>query len=978
MYTSSLNAELHSGTPMVIATDARGLIVREMGLHRDTVGTSPDLRIVRHQHNARGLRVQSIDPRLFDNGVKANSVLYYDLMGNPIRSDSVDSGTVITLLDAAGRNFIVRNAINTLSYWQYEDSTLPGRPLTVTEQSTDASNNVTARFVYAPADEANKARNRAGLPFISLDTAGIHRLQSVALSGVVLATSLQLLKDAEAPDWSNETESAWQAKCEEIVYSTSATADSMGASLTQTNALGYTKCTHYDIAGLAQDASLILPDGTEYTTTESVKYSAAGQVQQEVHGNGVTTTYEHDPATLRVIGIRIERPTGHPAGQKVMQYLRYEYDPVGNVVEVQDTAQATRHWRNQKVVPGNNFAYDTLYQLISASGREMANAAESAAHLPSPTIPIPADDGAYTNYTCRYNYDRGGNLTQISHIAPATNNNYTTHIVVSNRSNRAVPSDLETDPGKIDELFDSSGHQLQLIRGQSLDWTSKGQLRSVSPVRRDGQPDDKESYRYGSDHMRVLKLSEQQTGSSTQVWRVIYLPGLEIRTRHNAGTLKETLHVVSVGKAGQGQVKLLHWTTAPPEGMNNDQLRYSYDNLIGSSGLEVDGNAALISQEEYYPYGGTAVWASRSQTEADYKTIRYSSKERDATGLYYYGFRYYQPWSGRWLSADPAGAVDGLNLFQMVNNNPTTFHDGAGLLKVGDAARDATAQAFIHPLHMPVFEQLSIDKGLIISVREAGIYTINALGAGAAAKGHNILEKTIKADSLKPVYGDRTDSILALAIARGFVGQVGAWNKSGVYGIHAHNNISSDDRIFPINLQSSRDNELVNAWTNLKIITPYTGDYDMHDIIIKGPGGGTIPEVGSLDERGVKDDINSGVAARDSARPFEKESMNVVRHGPQVNYVPYMWKFEKDKVKADNGYPGTVANPGAYPIAAVNDGQWSILESESDLFNLYDQNKTPLPEHWKHPMLDRKNGKVATAMHAKILDRHNNRNRKRA
>ena len=65
--------------------------------------------------------------------------------------------------------------------------------------------------------------------------------------------------------------------------------------------------------------------------------------------------------------------------------------------------------------------------------------------------------------------------------------------------------------------------------------------------------------------------------------------------------------------------------------------------------------------------------------EANYKIVRYSGKERDATGLYYYGYRYYQPWAGRWLSADPAGTVDGLNLFRMVRNNPVTLYDENGL-----------------------------------------------------------------------------------------------------------------------------------------------------------------------------------------------------------------------------------------------------------------------------------------------------------
>ncbi|WP_459177608.1 RHS repeat domain-containing protein, partial [Ewingella americana] len=95
--------------------------------------------------------------------------------------------------------------------------------------------------------------------------------------------------------------------------------------------------------------------------------------------------------------------------------------------------------------------------------------------------------------------------------------------------------------------------------------------------------------------------------------------------------------------------------------------------------LELDADGQLISQEAYFPFGGTAVSATRDQVEADYKTLRYSGKERDATGLYYYGYRYYQPWAGRWLSADPAGTIDGLNLYRMVRNNPVLLCDEKGL-----------------------------------------------------------------------------------------------------------------------------------------------------------------------------------------------------------------------------------------------------------------------------------------------------------
>ena len=160
----------------------------------------------------------------------------------------------------------------------------------------------------------------------------------------------------------------------------------------------------------------------------------------------------------------------------------------------------------------------------------------------------------------------------------------------------------------------------------------------------------------------------QRTNSSTQTQRALYLPGLELRSTTSGDTETESLEVITAGKAGRAQVRVLHWTTGRPDGISNDQMRYSHDNLTGSSGLELDGEGNIISAEEYYPYGGTAILTTRNHTEVEYKTVRYSGKERDATGLYYYGYRYYQRWAGRWLSVDPAGAADGLNLFGMVRN----------------------------------------------------------------------------------------------------------------------------------------------------------------------------------------------------------------------------------------------------------------------------------------------------------------------
>jgi RHS repeat-associated protein len=57
--------------------------------------------------------------------------------------------------------------------------------------------------------------------------------------------------------------------------------------------------------------------------------------------------------------------------------------------------------------------------------------------------------------------------------------------------------------------------------------------------------------------------------------------------------------------------------------------------------------------------------------------ISYTGKERDATGLYYFNARYYDPSVGRFITEDPAR--NGLNWFVYCNNNPLSRTDPSGL-----------------------------------------------------------------------------------------------------------------------------------------------------------------------------------------------------------------------------------------------------------------------------------------------------------
>src|SRR5262249_57607692 len=137
--------------------------------------------------------------------------------------------------------------------------------------------------------------------------------------------------------------------------------------------------------------------------------------------------------------------------------------------------------------------------------------------------------------------------------------------------------------------------------------------------------------------------------------------------------------------AGRPCVAIIHtWeqddTKREVDSADTRRLRYQLGDQLGSAALELAEDAEIISYEEYYPYGGTALIAGRNQREVTLKEYRYSGKERDdATGLYYYGRRYYAPWMGRWMSPDPIGPADDLNLYQFVRGDPIGNTDATGL-----------------------------------------------------------------------------------------------------------------------------------------------------------------------------------------------------------------------------------------------------------------------------------------------------------
>jgi RHS repeat-associated protein len=87
-----------------------------------------------------------------------------------------------------------------------------------------------------------------------------------------------------------------------------------------------------------------------------------------------------------------------------------------------------------------------------------------------------------------------------------------------------------------------------------------------------------------------------------------------------------------------------------------------------------DGNS--VAEYEYGPFG-EVIRATGPMAKAN--PFRFSTKyQDDETDLLYYGYRYYNPSTGRWLSRDPLEEQAGPSLYAMVANCPVVVVDKLG------------------------------------------------------------------------------------------------------------------------------------------------------------------------------------------------------------------------------------------------------------------------------------------------------------
>ena len=262
-----------------------------------------------------------------------------------------------------------------------------------------------------------------------------------------------------------------------------------------------------------------------------------------------------------------------------------------------------------------------------------------------------------------FGYDNLDRLTSATH--PLTLNQSFSYDAVGNRLNNASQH--------------NAGNQLTEDAGFTYIYDANGNLTRKT-IKTNGNHTD---YTYDAEN-RLVKVEEFAAGATTPAATSTYrYDGLGRRIEKVGNGL--TRRYVYDGEDilleyDETNTLLARYTHGPgidePIAMTRGGSTFFYhqDGL----GSVTDLTDATASTVKAYAYDA---WGNQVETTGTLENpYTYTGREVDQeTGLYYYRARYYDPIIGRFILEDPAGFVDGPNIYSYVRNNPLNNKDPLGL-----------------------------------------------------------------------------------------------------------------------------------------------------------------------------------------------------------------------------------------------------------------------------------------------------------
>ncbi|WP_160431651.1 RHS repeat domain-containing protein [Gilliamella sp. Pas-s25] len=125
-----------------------------------------------------------------------------------------------------------------------------------------------------------------------------------------------------------------------------------------------------------------------------------------------------------------------------------------------------------------------------------------------------------------------------------------------------------------------------------------------------------------------------------------------------------------LGKAGQSEKLKTYWYQ---------------NNYLGTPHRLTDSLGDTVYECEYSAYGEITYehWPQAENNIKPINPLRFQGQYFDEeTGLHYNINRYYDPFTGRYITQDPLGILGGLNSYQYAGSDPINWVDPLGLIKI--------------------------------------------------------------------------------------------------------------------------------------------------------------------------------------------------------------------------------------------------------------------------------------------------------
>lgn len=702
--TASSSYRHHWNTPSSILIDSLGRTIEAVVRNREPLAHPDDpLSPIKEVRTRSSYDIRGNVIRIKDElGRDAFFDHIYDYANQKLRMKSIDAGLRTTVLNAAGGIIEQRDGKGAIILHGYDGS---NRPLRLwARDGQDEALTLRERIEYGdggtstqPAEEraTNRAKYRLGKPVRHFDEAGLVEFETYDFKGNLLQKTRSVVSDQAILSVFNPPPPEWKVQSFRVNWSTPDAVALDPAHYVSTityDALNRIKLMtypqdvesgrrrlrpHYNRAGALERVVMEQQAQTgeveANTFVERIAYDAKGQRALIAYGNGIMTRYGYDARTFRLVHLRTERfsqpaaVTYHPTGNP-LQSLAYQYDLSGNILTIHDRAPESGILNTDLGIDAldRKFAYDALYRLCSATGREC----DLPPELPWDAGPRGTDLTKTRGYREHYRYDDAGNIMELKHVNNGTG--FTRVFDMASGNNRLNTMTITSDQPASTQYayaYDANGNMSQETTSRHFEWDHVDRMKAFRTQAGTSEPSVHAHYLYDSAGKRVKKLVRKHGGQSEVT---IYVDGLfEHRCIAQGDTKQESnsLHVmgnpnriaiVRVGRALAGD--------AMPA------VKYDFSDHLGSSNLVVADDGSFINSEEYTPYGDTSFGS------LVLKQYRFSGKQRDIeSGCYYHGARFYNPTIARWISPDLiARPPSKINLFEYVLNNPVRFHDPTG------------------------------------------------------------------------------------------------------------------------------------------------------------------------------------------------------------------------------------------------------------------------------------------------------------